>query len=122
MFYFYEKSLHPITLKIFLSKKCFHFRKSDFEAHNPPKLFANTSSTSLSSLVHKTLSQTPDVKNPSNFSYKGISLPKVLVDFFVMTTDVSDKKEERKDFRKRGSHSFSEMEQVKELGKRLLFI
>lgn len=92
---------------------------SDFEAHNPPKLFSNTSSTSLSSLAQRT-PVPQSTRNPSITShcvYQGISFPKALAQFLMITEMTSDRREERKGLRKRGSLSFSEMEQVKEMGK-----
>lgn len=88
---------------------------SDFEAHNPPNLFSSSSSSSISSIA-------VEIPNPykvgsSNFSYQGISLPKALKEFLMIVEMSHNKREEKKIIKKRGSHSFSEMEQVKELGK-----
>lgn len=90
---------------------------SDFEAQNPPKLFSNASSTSLSSLSQRT-PVPQSTRNPSNASqcvYQGISLPKALAQFLMISEVTTDRREERRGLRKRGSLSFSEMEQVKEL-------
>lgn len=94
-----------------------NFRLSDFEAQNPPKLFSNASSSSLSSLSQK-IPVPQNARNSSNTSecvYLGISLPKALAQFLMITEMTTDRREERKGLRKRGSLSFSEMEQVKEL-------
>lgn len=92
---------------------------SDFEAHNPPKLFSNMSSSSLSSLAQRIPPATSNKNesSTSSFSYQGISLPKALAEFLAVTEITLEKRDERKGLRKRGSHSFSEMEQVKELGR-----
>ncbi|KAK6640058.1 hypothetical protein RUM43_008335 [Polyplax serrata] len=90
------------------------FRKN-FEAPNPPKLFSNASSTSLSSLVQQTPQFVKNETKVSHCTYQGISLPKILTEFLVMTEMTVEAREDRKGLRKRGSQSFSEMQQVKEL-------
>lgn len=80
---------------------------TEFEAENPPRLYSPPSTASLSSAEDVPQAET---QLPGGPIYRGICLPRALIQFFTIV----ERKDERR--KKRGSLSFSEMEQVKEMG------